>query len=83
MVHQFVFRRPQRRVPGMTAPAGTVHQTLRMFDAKADRKRLALHRDTTLEQHRKGITRAVSQSQHHRVGAQLVGGSSRAIQHLQ
>ena len=56
----------------MGAKTRLVDDALRVLNAVTNRERLGLHVDTTLVQHREGVTRAVTQRQHHVIGLDLL-----------
>ncbi len=82
VMHQFVIGRTQCRVTGEVAEAATIDQRLRMFDAKADRKRLGFNIHTALVQHLEGIARAVANRQHYMVGCNMVASGQRNASYL-
>ncbi len=63
-MYQLVIRSPQQFIARVLAETGGVDQRLRMFDAKADGKRLGFDVNAPPVDHLEGIARAVSDRQH-------------------
>ncbi|OIQ72317.1 hypothetical protein GALL_460590 [mine drainage metagenome] len=83
VMHQLVSRCTQQRVAGVAAPQGAVDHALRMFDAKAHRKRLGPQAHPPFMQHGKGIACAVAQGQHAVVGAQRIRLAAGLVEHAE
>ena len=74
VIDQFVVCRADQRIAGVGAESCLVDQGLRVFDAKADGKRLGFHEYAGLVQHFEGVAGAVPERQD-----DLVGGDFLAI----
>ena len=83
MVHELVISSAQQGVARMATPARSIYHALRMLNAKADRKRLGLHRYAAVIQHGKCVACAVAQRQHDMAGCDRIQTTRRRVANLQ